>query len=158
MWKRGEMKMQYEEVYLEERIVVGVSTRIKNSNPTMPNVIGKLWKDFYSNNVYNAILDKASTTTIGLYDEYESDVNGAYDITVCAQVNKVEEIPKGCVVKHIPAGKYAKFYVHGHVQKAVMQFWQQLWKMDLKRSYKADFEEYMNLSEEEADIIIYIAL
>lgn len=150
--------MQYEEVYLEEKTVVGMRARTRNSDSDMPLVIGKLWEDFLGDGVYASILDKEGTSIIGLYDQYENDVNGMYDITVCAEVSKVDGLPKGCVVKHIPSGKYAKFKIKGHMQKAVAEFWTELWKMDLKRSYKADFEEYTNVVGEEAEIAIYIAL
>lgn len=124
----------------------------------MSIIIGDLWTRFFEESVYAGIESKKGITTIGLYDQYESDVNGAYDITVCTEVTKVGEFPKECVVKHIPAGKYAKFKVKGHMQEAVAKFWMELWKMDLKRSYKADFEEYVGGTPEEAEIDIYIAL
>ncbi|MBP3887803.1 MAG: effector binding domain-containing protein [Cellulosilyticum sp.] len=150
--------MQYEEVYLEERIVVGLKARTKNSDPTMSETISKLWGKFFENNLYDAISNKVNYSIMGLYDEYESDVNGAYDMTVCVQVSKSDSLPEGCVVKHIPAGKYAKFKIKGHVQKAVMAFWQELWEMNLNRSYRADFEEYTDMLEDEAEITIYIAI
>jgi len=34
----------------------------------------------------------------------------------------------------------------------------EIWKMDLKRSFTGDFEEYLNCDWENADIEIYIAL
>lgn len=41
---------------------------------------------------------------------------------------------------------------------AVAQFWQELWKMDLPRSFVCDFEEYQNADPENAEIHIYIGL
>ena len=57
-------------------------------------------------------------------------------------------------------GKYAKFVIHGDVQNAVGQAWQEIWKMDLNRKYTCDFEEYQNNSEDmlKQEIHIYIAL
>ena len=43
-------------------------------------------------------------------------------------------------------------------QKALAEFWQELWKMDLPRAYQCDFEEYQNDSMEECEIHIYIGL
>lgn len=150
--------MQYEEVYLEERTVVGLRVRTKNTDPNMSQAIGGLWQAFFEKNMYTSILNKVGDAVIGLYDEYEKDVNGSYDMSVCVQVANEEEIPEECVIKRIPSGKYAKFKVKGNVKSAVVQFWEQLWKMDLKRSYLADFEEYTNIVDGEADITIYIAL
>ncbi|NME84147.1 effector binding domain-containing protein [Clostridium sp. SM-530-WT-3G] len=62
------------------------------------------------------------------------------------------------VEKIIPEGKYAKFIIIGHQVKAVQEFWRKLWKMDLNRSYKCDFEEYQNESMENAEIHIYISI
>ena len=61
-------------------------------------------------------------------------------------------------VKMIPAGKYAKFSVHGHMEKAVAEAWGEIWKIDLDRSFTGDFEEYLNSDWENSDIDIYIAL
>lgn len=41
---------------------------------------------------------------------------------------------------------------------AVQQFWTELWKMNLKRSFVCDFEEYQNADVENAEIHIYISL
>jgi len=48
--------------------------------------------------------------------------------------------------------------VKGDMQKAVADFWQQLWEMDLPRSFLCDFEEYQNSDMEQAEIHIYIGL
>ena len=58
----------------------------------------------------------------------------------------------------IPAGKYARFVVKGHMHREVAKFWQELWKMDLDRAFKADFEEYRNQNVENAEIHIYVGL
>lgn len=62
------------------------------------------------------------------------------------------------MVKTIPAGKYAKFIVRGHMQHAVIGFWQELWNMNLERTYICDFEEYQDSNIEEATIHIFIGI
>lgn len=152
--------MKYSVVSLKEKLVVGVSARTKNSAPDMSQVIGGLWQDFYQKGIEPAIDHKVKDkVSIGLYDAYESDMNGAYDVTVGAEVNEVSgQLPEGCVLKKIPAGEYAVFEIEGDVQKAVAAFWAELWKMPLKRSYKADFEEYVGGTREQCKIKIYIGL
>lgn len=44
------------------------------------------------------------------------------------------------------------------MQKALAEAWNKIWKMDLDRSYKADFEEYLNADYNNAKINIYISL
>ena len=150
--------MNYEIVNLEEKKIVGLTARTNNSAPDMGMVIGGLWNDLYQKGVYQNIKDKANEKAVGLYSDYEGDMNGDYDVTIGCSVNSTDNIPQNTVVKVIPAGRYAKFVVHGHMQKAVCEFWQELWKMDLDRKYTADFEEYQDDCIDNTEIHIYIAL
>ena len=44
------------------------------------------------------------------------------------------------------------------MQKSVSKAWNEIWQIDLDRSYKADFEEYLNSDFDNAKINIYISL
>ena len=44
------------------------------------------------------------------------------------------------------------------MQKAVAEFWEKLWQMDLPRTFTCDFEEYQNGNMEDAEIHIYISV
>lgn len=145
--------MNYELVQLEQKIVVGVSAITSNSDPKMGEVIGGLWGMLYQGGVSSAIKNKINEYAIGLYSDYSND---QYCVTAGNEVSKPEN--DELTVKIIPAGKYAKFSVHGHMEKAVSEAWAEIWKMDLDRSYTGDFEEYLNSDWENADIHIYIAL
>jgi predicted transcriptional regulator YdeE len=124
----------------------------------MPMIIGSLWQRFYQNGIYASIPNKVNDKTFGIYSDYESDVNSEYSVTVACEVNSAESMPKDVAVAKIPSGKYAKFVVKGHIQKAVAEFWEKFWQMELDRSYKCDFEEYQNGNIENAEIHIYISL
>ncbi|HEX3075657.1 MAG TPA: GyrI-like domain-containing protein [Lachnospiraceae bacterium] len=151
--------MTYEVVELEEKLVVGITARTSNQDPEMGQIIGSLWYRFYNEGIYQAIGNKANSACIGMYSDYETDDNGKYNCTVCCEVNQIGDPPKESVVKKIPTGKYARFIVKGHVQKAVLEFWQELWSMDLNRKYSCDFEEYQpNGDMENSEIHMYIAL
>lgn len=65
---------------------------------------------------------------------------------------------KGYTVLRIPAGRYAKFVIHGDMVQAVAAAWQEIWQMDLPRTFRCDFEEYQNDSMEQAEIHIYVGL
>ena len=148
--------MNYEIVNLKEKIVAGVSTRTSNMDKDMSIKIGGLWEKFYGDGVYFSIENKINDKAIGLYTNYEGDFMNTYDVIVCAEVYK--EIPS-LDNRIIPEGKYAKFIVRGHMQKAVSEFWSKLLQMDLPRSYIADFEEYQpGGTMENAEIHIYISL
>ncbi len=145
--------MNYEIVNLEPKIVVGVSAITSNTDPKMGEVIGGLWEKLYQGGVNGAIKNKRNEYAIGLYSDYSND---QYCVTAGNEVLKPEN--DELTVKRIPAGKYAKFSVHGHMQKVVAQAWEEIWKMDLDRSFTGDFEEYLNSDWENSDIDIYIAL
>lgn len=145
--------MNYEMVNLEQKTVVGVSAITSNSDPKMSAVIGGLWEKLYQGGVNAAIKNKINEYAIGLYSDYSND---QYCVTAGNEVSKPEN--DELAVKIIPAGKYAKFSVHGRMEKVVAKAWGEIWKMDLNRSFTGDFEEYHNSDWENADIDIYIAL
>lgn len=150
--------MDYEIVNLKEKMVVGVSDRTKNSDPDMNMKIGSLWNKLYNEGIYGKINNKSNDKAVGIYSDYENDVNGMYSVTVGCEVDSYSEVLEGTVNKVIPEGKYAKFIVRGHMQRAVAEFWQKLWNMNLDRSYKCDFEEYQDCDMDNAEIHIYISL
>lgn len=145
--------MNYKIVNLEQKIVVGVSAITSNSNPKMGEVIAGLWVKLYEGGVHSIIKNKVNEYAIGLYSDYSND---QYCVTAGNEVSKADN--DQLTVKIIPAGKYAKFSIHGHMEKAVAKAWGEIWQMDLNRSFTGDFEEYLNSDWENADIDIYIAL
>lgn len=145
--------MDYEIVNLEQKTIIGVSAITSNTDPEMGKIIGGLWESLYKGGVNERIRNKANEHAIGLYSDYSAD---GYTVTAGNEVSKVEN--EGLDVKIIPAGRYAKFSIHGHMEKAVAEAWGEIWKMNLDRSFTGDFEEYLNDSLENADIDIYIAL
>lgn len=139
--------MNYEIVSLEEKVVVGVSAITSNDDPKMGEVIGGLWEKLYQGGVNAAIKNKMNEYAIGLYSDYS---NNQYCVTAGNEVSKAEN--DELTVKIIPAGKYAKFSVHGHMEIAVAKAWGEIWQMDLDRSFTGDFEEYLNSDWENADM------
>ncbi len=145
--------MNYEIVNLEEKIIVGISTETSNEDPKMGEKINKLWVELYQGGVNATIKNKVNDYAVGLYSDYTEK---GYIATAGNQVAKSEN--NELTTKVIPAGRYAKFSVHGHIEKAVAQAWGEIWNMDLARSFTGDFEEYIKYDIENADIDIYIAL
>lgn len=145
--------MNYEIVNLSEKIVVGVSAVTGSSDPNMGYIIGGLWEKLYQGGINETIKNKVNEYAIGLYSDYDAD---QYCVTAGNQVSKAEN--PGLTVKIIPAGRYAKFTVHGHMEKAVAEAWGRIWQLELDRSFTGDFEEYLNCDYENCDIDIYVAL
>ncbi len=145
--------MKYEVVNLEEKIIAGISAVTSNNSPKMTEVIGNLWTELYQGGISQSIQNKVNSYAIGLYSDYSGD---NYTVTVGNEVSKAEN--DKLTVKVIPAGRYAKFSVHGNMVTAVAEAWSEIWKINLDRSFTGDFEEYLNSDNENADIDIYIAL
>lgn len=144
--------MNYEIVNLEEKIVAGVSAMANLKSPESPKVIGRLWEDFYGG-VFNSVKERTNEKCIGLYTDYAD--NGDYKIMVCSEVNTAEQTAETAV---IPAGRYAKFVIRGHIVSAVREFWQELWKLELDRAFVCDFEEYQGGDMNDMEIHMYISV
>lgn len=144
--------MNYEIVNLEKKTVAGVSAQTNLNSPEASGVIGKLWEDFYGG-AYGQLNGKVNEKCIGLYTDYTQ--NGGYKAMVCSEVDTEEQKSE---VFQIPSGKYAKFVIRGHIVTAVQEFWQNLWKMELERSFVCDFEEYQGGDMNDMEIHIYISL
>lgn len=151
------MKMNYEIVNLKQKTIVGISAETSDGDPEMTKIIGQLWTRFYENSMGASIKHKVNERSIGLYSDYSEE---GYCVTVGNEVSEVEleAGAEGCIVKRIPSGRYAKFSVCGNMQRAVAEAWTEIWKMELDRSFAADFEEYLNDDWENGKIDIYIAL
>jgi len=149
--------MKYEIVELEEKMVVGVSIRTSNQNGKAIQDIGLTWQKLFQKGNYDQIPNKVNGKTIGLYTDYEGDYTKPYRFLAGAEVRKKSE-DRGSAI--IPKGKYAKFHIVGDVQNSVGQAWQEIWRMNLKRTYRCDFEEYQNNTEDmtKQEIDIYIGV
>ena len=151
--------MNYEIVELEEKTVVGIGARTKNSDPNMRNLIGGLWQEFYGKGIFQNIQGKINEKSIGLYTHYENGVEGEYDVIVCCETVENTVLSKETKSHKIPGGKYGRFIVQGDAQKAVSEFWLELWEMNIERAYIADFEEYQpGGTMENGEIHMYISL
>jgi predicted transcriptional regulator YdeE len=146
--------MNYETVQLQEKITAGIRARTSNSDPEMPKIIGSLWEKFFEGGVFDSIPCKNAAGIYGIYTNYDSDVNGKYDIAVSCGVSQCKELPEGVSIQKIPAGKYAKFTVSGEPKTATAKAWEEIWKVKLDRKHLCDFEEYTD----DGTINIYIGL
>ncbi|HIQ80119.1 MAG TPA: effector binding domain-containing protein [Candidatus Scatavimonas merdigallinarum] len=152
--------MEYEIVNLPEKLVAGIAARTNNHAPDMGRVIGGLWARFYQDGLYENIPNKADDKAIGLYTDYVGDADDDYTAMVCCAVTEETEA-SGYALRKIPAGPYAKFVLVCNMDTAVAQIagaWQEIWKMDLPRTYICDYEEYQDNRREGTEIHLYIGL
>ena len=149
--------MNYEIVTRKEKIAAGISARTNNLSPDMGAVIGGLWSRFYGEGIYDSIPRRANGKAMGIYTEYAGDEKADYTVLVACET-ETEPKSEGCTVCRIPAGRYAKFVVHGDMVQAVAAAWQEIWQMDLPRTFVCDFEEYQDDRMDQAEIHIYVGL
>lgn len=147
--------MQYEIVTLEEKKIIGLTARTGNNDPEMTRIIGGLWQRFMGENLGEQISGRPNAFSVGLYSAYDF-AEMTYDVTV--GVESKEDVVDGFSIKIIPAGRYAMFRVKGDVVKDVSEAWDRIWELDLDRSFTADFEEYVGMNGDVADVNLYIAL
>lgn len=149
--------MHYEIVNLSEKTIAGFSARTSNASPAMGQVIGGLWQKLYAPDGCLRLKNRVNDKALGVYTDYADDEKAEYTAIAACEVNSMD-IPDGFTLRKIPAGTYAKFIIHGNMITAVQQFWTELWKMPLNRSFLCDFEEYQNADPEHAEIHIYIGI
>ena len=157
-------KMKYEIVEIKEKTFIGFKARIKDDE-TMQKKISDLWKNLYSEKGIKNVKDRVNNNAIGMYYNYSNNNGFEYDcLTGCEIKNSVDEIPENMIKIEIPKGKYAKFVIFGHPEKAVGEFWYKFWKEFGKeksdiRNYTYDFEEYIaGNNPENMEIHIYISI
>ena len=157
-------KMTYEIVEINEKTFIGFKDRIKDGE-TMQKKISDLWKNLYSEKGIKNVKDRVNDNSVGMYYNYSNNNGFEYDcLTGCEVKNSVDEIPENMIKIEIPKGKYAKFVIFGHPEKAVGEFWYKFWKEFGKeksdiRNYTYDFEEYIaGNNPENMEIHIYISI
>ncbi len=147
----------------------GISVRTTNADEMTAESenstakIGNLWQDF-GGQIEVGLGDDSQI--FGIYHNYESDVNGAFDITACFAIDKnLNANLDGMTVPIlntviIPTGEYLVFKRQGVMPQAVIEAWSEVWNYfnsddcSYQRSYQVDFEKYIG-----ADIVeIYIGV
>lgn len=151
------MDMDYEIVTLKEKIAAGVSARTNNGASDMGAVIGGLWNRFYNEGVYASVPYKADGKALGIYTDYAGDEKADYTVMAACEVTQEPEKAEYALCR-IPSGRYARFVVHGDMVQAVAAAWQEIWRLNLPRTFRCDFEEYQDGSMDNAEIHIYIGL
>ena len=127
--------------------VTGLSTRSKNADEQNPLTakIGPLWQQFFMGGLFQP--SPSSPNVVGVYDQYESDWNGAFDVT--AGVKAASSALPDMKTVQVQTGAYLVFTCLGEMPQAVIAAWMQVWqyfsasRTDVQRLYVTDFEEYL---------------
>ena len=142
-------------VKYENTVVKGIAVRTDNASEMNPSTakIGALWEEFYQQ-IAPHLSEKSNV--FGLYTNYESDHNGAFDVVACSDVlgkNNASSF-------QIQSGHYLVFKGAGEMPQAVIDLWNKVWEYfesescEHTRAFTSDFELYKN----DKEIEIYISI
>jgi len=141
--------------------VIGISIRTTNANNQSQQDLGKLWGQFFAENIIEKIPNKISSQILCIYTDYESDYTGEYTTIIGVPVSTLDEIPSELIGREFEAGNFLKFVAKGKMPSAVVNTWIDIWKRDeeLNRKYSYDFEVYGEKSQngENSEVEIFIA-
>lgn len=128
-------------------LILGCRIRSKHAIESNPKEarIAPLWQSFLQEGGTSSIPEAKSPAIYAVYNNYESDVTGSYDLTLGAESNASND--KLHTAK-VPAGKYLVFEGKGETPQCTIDAWQEIWtyfadkNSFYKRAYTTDFELY----------------
>ncbi|EPP4135888.1 GyrI-like domain-containing protein [Vibrio vulnificus] len=107
----------------------------------------------------NVVIDyQSGARAYSVYCNYESDVNGYFDVLMGSDKVSSSNVELSSV--SVLSGSYLKFEAEGEFPAAVISAWQSVWSYfssqscEHERAYTTDFEHYESASK----VGIYIAL
>ncbi|MDY3354475.1 GyrI-like domain-containing protein [Riemerella anatipestifer] len=141
--------------------VIGISIRTTNKDNKSKEDLGKLWGQFYAENIFEKIPNKVSDEIFSIYTDYKSNYTEEYTAIIGVPVSTLNEIPNGLVGREFEAENFQKFVAKGEMPNAVINTWIDIWNRDeeLNRKYTYDFEVYGENSQkgQDSEVEIYIA-
>jgi len=154
-------------VQLDTFEVMGIEVRTNNTREAgADGLIPKLWQRVTQERALDRVPDRIEQNIYAVYTDYASDANGDYTLVIGPKFKPTADtlVPKGMVIKTVPAGRYAVFASdRGPVAKVVVETWKQIWSYyqspaNGQRAYRADFELYdqraADLNNAQVDIYI----
>lgn len=142
--------------YIKKLMISGISVTTNNTNEMNEETqkIAPLWEQYDKENIYTKTFNKSNDSSFyGVYSNYESDLNGNYDVTVGVEVTK----PKNAII--IEDERYLVFTKQGELPDVAFELWEEIWdyfanSSEHERKYTIDFEKY----SKEDEIEIYISI
>lgn len=142
--------------------VIGISVRTTNQGNQAQQDLGKLWEQFFVENVYDKIPNKRSGEILSIYTDYKSDYTEEYTTIIGVPVTTLENIPEGMTGREFPEEHFQLFTAKGAMPAAVANTWISIWSKDeeLNRKYSYDFEVYGEKSQngDHSEVEIFIAI
>jgi predicted transcriptional regulator YdeE len=130
-------------------LFIGIAARTNNAREmTGEGIIADQWERVMAGGIIEQIPNRADTSIIAMYTDYESGANGEYTFLIGVKVTSIDSIPEGMLTKQVPDVRYVVFTSEkGPVWKIVPEVWQKIWstpaiEMGGERAFLADFEIY----------------
>jgi len=148
-------------VAIEQFNVIGLSIKTSNTNGQALFDIGQLWGRFLSESITDQIPNKVDDTVYSLYTDYEGDHTKPYTVVLGCKVTSLDSIPADMVGRSFEGGSYATTSTKGDLTSGIIGTkWGEIWKMNLDRTYTADFEVYgaeaMNPKDAKVDFFVAV--
>ena len=142
--------------------LIGISVRTTNQNNQVQEDLGKLWGQFFSENIYEKIPNRISNEILAIYTDYQSNYTEDYTTIIGVLVSTLNEIPDEMIGREFQPENFKKFVAKGEMPKAVVDTWTEIWQQDenLNRKYSYDFELYGENCQKAADseVEIFVAV
>ncbi len=142
--------------------IIGLATQTSNNDGQAIEDLGKLWAQFFGDNIIVKIPNAISSNIYSVYTDYESDFRGKYTTIIGLEVSTLDEIPEGMIGREFQSQIFKKYIAKGELHEAVGKTWAEIWNDDeiLNRTYIYDYELYTEKAQNPADaeIEIYIGV
>ncbi len=143
----------FQQAHVDNFYVVGIEARTSNelemrSKGKIAEIVARVRKE----GLLKKITSRVGPNTYALYTNYKSDRNGPYTYFLGAKVSSTNKVPRGMVLRKVPAGTYAVFTGSGApAANVVLKLWQHVWALEsarqIERAYKTDFEIHHGIDE-----------
>ena len=142
--------------------IIGIATQTSNNEGQAIEDLGKLWAQFFGDNIIAKVPNAISSNIYSVYTDYESDFRGKYTTIIGLEVSTLDEIPEGMIGREFQSQIFKKYIAKGELHEAVGKTWAEIWNDDeiLNRTYIYDYELYTEKAQNPADaeIEIYIGV
>ena len=89
--------------------IIGIATQTSNNDGQAIEDLGKLWAQFFGDNIIVKIPNAISSNIYSVYTDYESDFRGKYTTIIGLEVSTLDEIPEGMVGREFQPQIFKKY-------------------------------------------------
>ncbi len=95
--------------------IIGIATQTSNNDSQAIEDLGKLWHQFFGENIMTKIPNTISSNIYSVYTDYESDFTGKYMTIIGLEVSSLDEIPEGMVGREFEPQTFKKYIAKGEL-------------------------------------------